>query len=294
MATVDRGVARLHVHGAGDRFRLYSLPFVVPAAAGGVRSRWARARSKRRGRCGPGSSTPSGASPRDGAPRLRDRHGSRLRAHAGRVRRRAHGGWQHPPSDARAVDRHLRPRRGAGVRRGARPGRRAAGLLVHRSPRSLHLQSAHAGGTPRDGNPPKTHAWSGASNLRRGSFHLHAQVDVPAAGVTAVFGPSGLRQDDALALLERARARAPGATRASARKFGKTNRAGSSFLCTGGPVGVVFQEPRLFPHLDVRGNLLYGWKRTPPGARPHRPRACRRRAGHRSAPRPPAPGVVGR
>ncbi|MEW6220717.1 MAG: molybdenum ABC transporter ATP-binding protein [Thermodesulfobacteriota bacterium] len=29
-------------------------------------------------------------------------------------------------------------------------------------------------------------------------------------------------------------------------------------------IGVVFQHAHLFPHLDVRGNLFYGWKRTPP------------------------------
>ena len=32
-------------------------------------------------------------------------------------------------------------------------------------------------------------------------------------------------------------------------------------------VGVVFQEPRLFPHLNVENNLTYGMKRTPPSQR---------------------------
>jgi molybdate transport system ATP-binding protein len=32
-------------------------------------------------------------------------------------------------------------------------------------------------------------------------------------------------------------------------------------------LGYVFQEGRLFPHLTVRGNLLYGWRRTSPSDR---------------------------
>ena len=32
-------------------------------------------------------------------------------------------------------------------------------------------------------------------------------------------------------------------------------------------VGVVFQDSRLFPHLPVRDNLLYGWRRKPDRAR---------------------------
>ncbi len=32
-------------------------------------------------------------------------------------------------------------------------------------------------------------------------------------------------------------------------------------------IGVVFQQAHLFPHLSVQGNLLYGWKRLPPGER---------------------------
>ena len=33
-------------------------------------------------------------------------------------------------------------------------------------------------------------------------------------------------------------------------------------------VGVVFQEPRLFPHMTVERNLLYGWKLLPRQSRP--------------------------
>ena len=33
-------------------------------------------------------------------------------------------------------------------------------------------------------------------------------------------------------------------------------------------VGYIFQDARLFPHLDVRDNLRYGWKRAPDTDRP--------------------------
>src|SRR5262249_57942837 len=33
-------------------------------------------------------------------------------------------------------------------------------------------------------------------------------------------------------------------------------------------IGLIFQEGRLFPHLSVRRNLLYGFRRAPAGARP--------------------------
>ncbi len=33
-------------------------------------------------------------------------------------------------------------------------------------------------------------------------------------------------------------------------------------------IGYVFQDYMLFPHLSVRRNLLYGWRRRPPDARP--------------------------
>ncbi len=36
-------------------------------------------------------------------------------------------------------------------------------------------------------------------------------------------------------------------------------------------IGYVFQDYLLFPHLSVRRNLLYGWRRRPPDARPPSP-----------------------
>ena len=75
--------------------------------------------------------------------------------------------------------------------------------------------------------------------VQRGTFLLDIDVEIPDSGVTGVFGESG---------------------------SGKTTllRCIAGFEGEGGlpvhrrNVGYVFQQPTLFPHLDVRGNLDYG------------------------------------
>jgi molybdate transport system ATP-binding protein len=106
----------------------------------------------------------------------------------------------------------------------------------------------------------------GRFGLDLGGFRLRAELDVPATGVVALFGPSGSGKTTLLrciAGLERAR---DGFVQLgnqiwqdeSRRLFVPPQRRA---------IGVVFQEPRLFPHLDVRANLLYGWRRTPAAER---------------------------
>ncbi len=96
--------------------------------------------------------------------------------------------------------------------------------------------------------------------LHRTAFTLNVDLALPDRGTTALFGPSGSGKTTILrcvAGLERAR---------------------SGFLAVGGevwqdedrgifipphrrPIGVVFQEASLFPHLSVLGNLHYGMTR---------------------------------
>lgn len=91
---------------------------------------------------------------------------------------------------------------------------------------------------------------------------LHLELDLPAQGVSALFGPSGCGKTTllrALAGLDRhpqASLRFGEATWQDAQHFLPTHRRA---------VGYVFQEASLFPHLDVRRNLLYAVKRRPPG-----------------------------
>ena len=96
-------------------------------------------------------------------------------------------------------------------------------------------------------------------------FALQVDFTVPAQGVTAVFGPSGCGKTTLLrcmAGLERAK----GYLRFGDRLWQDDGQ--SVFVpVSRRPIGYVFQEPRLFPHFDVRGNLLFGFNRTLPETR---------------------------
>ncbi|RKZ13520.1 molybdenum ABC transporter ATP-binding protein [bacterium] len=94
--------------------------------------------------------------------------------------------------------------------------------------------------------------------IKRGEFSLDVDLALPESGVTAIFGPSGCGKTTllrAIAGLER--------VPDGQLKFGdQVWQAPGQFLaphCR--PLGYVFQEPSLFAHLDVRGNLEYGLKR---------------------------------
>lgn len=96
--------------------------------------------------------------------------------------------------------------------------------------------------------------------LSREAFSLNAEIDIPAKGITVLFGSSGAGKTTllrAIAGLERC----------------------SGNICVAGEIwqdatrflppheralGYVFQESSLFDHLSVRGNLEYGYKRVAP------------------------------
>jgi molybdate transport system ATP-binding protein len=97
---------------------------------------------------------------------------------------------------------------------------------------------------------------------RLGGFELDAAFafgDRP--GVTALFGRSGSGKSTVINAI--AGLLTP--------EFGRISLAGKTLLDTEAKIdvparargiGVVFQDSRLFPHLTVQGNLLYGWERT--------------------------------
>ena len=96
---------------------------------------------------------------------------------------------------------------------------------------------------------------------RLGRFRLDASFEVPASGITAVFGPSGSGKTTLLrcmAGLERLQGRVVvrGEVWQDRGRFLPPHRR---------PVGYVFQEASLLPHLSVRGNLEFGLKRAGPG-----------------------------
>ncbi|GAB5604276.1 molybdenum ABC transporter ATP-binding protein [Sideroxyarcus sp. TK5] len=99
--------------------------------------------------------------------------------------------------------------------------------------------------------------------LQRESFTLDANFNAPAVGVTALFGPSGSGKTTLLrciAGLERAHG--------TLQVNGETWQNETTFVPVHKrPLGYVFQEASLFPHLSVRANLEYGFKRIAPAER---------------------------
>jgi len=101
-------------------------------------------------------------------------------------------------------------------------------------------------------------------DIRQPAFSLSLDTEWPGSGVVSLFGPSGCGKTSLL--------------RAMA---GLDRHPGSRFVVNGAvwqddavflpphrrPVGYVFQEPSLFPHLDVQGNIRYGLRRVPAAQR---------------------------
>jgi molybdate transport system ATP-binding protein len=103
-------------------------------------------------------------------------------------------------------------------------------------------------------------------DTRYAAFHLNVDLDLPTSGITAIYGPSGSGKTTLLRCLAGLERTAHGFL-----QFGNDVWQDESLgLCQPlheRPIGYVFQEPRLFPHYNVRSNLLYGYKRIPPEAR---------------------------
>lgn len=111
-----------------------------------------------------------------------------------------------------------------------------------------------------------------ALGARRGEFRLDVSFAANLTGVTAIFGPSGCGKTTllrALAGLEpevRGRVAFDGAV-------WQDDDAGSWVPMRERRAGLTFQDARLFPHLTVKGNILYGHRRTPREERLFRPEA---------------------
>ncbi|QFT83686.1 Sulfate/thiosulfate import ATP-binding protein CysA [Halomonas sp. THAF12] len=94
---------------------------------------------------------------------------------------------------------------------------------------------------------------------RLGDFSLSASLALPASGVTALFGPSGSGKTSLLRMIAGLDAPHRGAIRLGDETLVDTAR-GVRVPPHRRHLGVVFQEPRLFPHYRVRGNLAYGMR----------------------------------
>jgi len=103
------------------------------------------------------------------------------------------------------------------------------------------------------------HGLDAKLSLRRGALALDVDIALPPRGITALFGPSGAGKTTclrAIAGLE------PGEGRVS---FGHQVWQDSASRAFVPPhrrrLGYVFQEPSLFTHHTVAGNLNYGYRR---------------------------------
>ena len=95
-------------------------------------------------------------------------------------------------------------------------------------------------------------------------FDLRAELQLPARGIIALFGPSGSGKTTLLRCIAGLERTANGMLRVRDEVW----QDGANFLPVHRrPLGYVFQEAGLFPHLSVRRNLEYGLKRIPPEQR---------------------------
>lgn len=95
-------------------------------------------------------------------------------------------------------------------------------------------------------------------------FGLDVDARLPSRGVTAIFGRSGSGKTTLLRLIAGLERTADGYLSLDDIVWQDAN----SFVPTHArPLGYVFQDARLFPHLDVRRNIDYGLRRIPPSLR---------------------------
>ena len=98
-------------------------------------------------------------------------------------------------------------------------------------------------------------------SLQRGDFNLDAHFTAPAPGITALFGRSGAGKTTLIHLLAGLLEPDSGLIALDGEKLF------DSALSLNVPthrrrVGCVFQDLRLFPHLNVAGNLRYCLRRS--------------------------------
>ena len=99
------------------------------------------------------------------------------------------------------------------------------------------------------------------ARLTFGDFSLDARIDTPLSGTTALFGPSGGGKSTLLRVIAGLENRAEGHVAFDAQVWADSAK-GLFIPAHRRPVGVVFQDGRLFTHLTVARNLRYADRRS--------------------------------
>lgn len=102
--------------------------------------------------------------------------------------------------------------------------------------------------------------------LDYGDFCLDASLDLPGRGVSVLFGPSGCGKTSLLRCIAGLEPNARGRLQLNGQCW-QDDAQGVFVPLHQRAIGMVFQEASLFPHLDVKANLQYGWRRTPAAQR---------------------------
>ncbi|ALZ83325.1 molybdenum ABC transporter ATP-binding protein [Pseudomonas oryzihabitans] len=102
--------------------------------------------------------------------------------------------------------------------------------------------------------------------LSHPGFALDVDLALPGSGVTALFGPSGSGKTSCLRCVAGLEHGACGRLVVAGETWQDSER-GLFLPPHRRALGYVFQDANLFEHLDVRRNLLFGWKRVAPGER---------------------------
>ncbi|MGE7989741.1 molybdenum ABC transporter ATP-binding protein [Pseudomonas sp. NPDC089554] len=97
-------------------------------------------------------------------------------------------------------------------------------------------------------------------NLARDAFTLDVDLHLPGRGISALFGHSGSGKTSCLRCLAGLERASDAYIEVNGEVWEDSSR-GLFIPPHQRPVGYVFQEASLFPHLSVRGNLEFGWRR---------------------------------
>jgi len=106
------------------------------------------------------------------------------------------------------------------------------------------------------------------TRLERAGFDLQLDLTLPGQQVSALFGPSGSGKTTALRILAGLERQAKGFISVHGEVWQDSAR-GIFRPLHQRALGYVFQEASLFSHLNVQGNLAYGYARTPVPQRRH-------------------------